>query len=140
MKRQPTLLRSGSAWSSRAIVLLVMAPLLAACQSTVPAPSDATASQEAHALARKIGETIGRCWFAPGETAFAGYIYSPEPNAVQPRVLIVRKDQPAERPLLVIETRGARSVSTYGPLLDTPTATRIRTDLQRWADGSESCA
>ena len=114
--------------------------LLAACQSSAPVVSDAPASNEAHQLARRIGETIGRCWFAANETAFAGYIYSPEPNAVTPRVLIVRKDQPAERPVLVVEARSATAVASYGPLLDTPNSARIRSDLDRWAKGGDSCA
>ncbi len=123
----------------RAVVVLAAFLPLAACQSGgTPAPS-APASAESHALARKIGETIGRCWFGTGETAFAGYIYSPEPNAVTPRVLIVHKDQPAERPVLVVEARGASTVDAYGPLLDTPNAGRIRSDLDRWAKGSDSC-
>lgn len=114
--------------------------LLSACQSS-PAPApQATASNEAHALARRVGETIGRCWFAAGETAFAGYIYSPEPNAVQPRVLIVPKAQPAERPVLVVEATSGASVQTYGPLLETPNAARIRADLDRWAKGGTNCS
>lgn len=112
--------------------------LLAACQSKAPSPQP-PASKETQALARAIGETIGRCWFAAGETAFAGYIYSPEPNAVKPRVLIVPKDQPAERPVLVIEATSPGSVDTYGPLLDTANSARILADLDRWAKGGNSC-
>ncbi len=124
------------------IVPALLAAGLAACQSGGGAAPDpnAPASNEAHSLARKVGQTIARCWFAPGETAFAGYIYSPEPNAVTPRVLIVPKVQPAERPVLVIEARGATTLDTYGPLLGTPNATRIRADLDRWSKGSDSCS
>jgi hypothetical protein len=125
---------------SQAVVLAACLTLLAACQSSTPPKQQAQATNQMHALARSLGNTIGRCWFADGETAFAGYIYSPEPNAVQPRILIVPKDQPAERPLLVVEASGAASVSTYGPLLDTPNGPRIRSDLDRWAKGSESCS
>ena len=123
---------------ARAITFVGLSASLAACQSSPPSAPSA-ASPEAHALARSIGQTMGRCWFGTGETAFAGYIYSPEPNAVVPRVLIVRKDQPAERPVLVIEATGASSISTYGPLLDTPNAGRINADLNRWAKGNTSC-
>jgi hypothetical protein len=124
---------------ARAYLLVACASVLAACQSSAPV-SDAPASNEAHMLARRIGETIGRCWFAANETAFAGYIYSPEPNAVTPRVLIVRRDQPAERPVLVVEARSATAVASYGPLIDTPIGPRIRSDLDRWAKGGDSCA
>jgi hypothetical protein len=125
----------------KAIVLALCGATLAACQSSAPsssAPSEAT--PEAHALARTIGQTIGRCWFGAGETAFAGYIYSPEPNAVVPRVLIVHKDQPAERPVLVVEATGAASVSSYGPLLQSASAARISADLNRWSKGNTSCS
>lgn len=57
-----------------------------------------------------------------------------------PRVLIVRKDQPAERPVLVVEATGAASVSSYGPLMQGPSATRISADLNRWAKGNASCS
>jgi hypothetical protein len=123
----------------RAGSISVLVLLLGACQSSAPS-TQGPATNEMHVLARTIGNTIGRCWFASGENAFTGYIYSPEPNAVQPRILIVPKDQPSERPVLVVEASGAASVSTYGPLLDTPNGARIRSDLDRWAKGNESCS
>jgi hypothetical protein len=121
------------------IALTTGSTLIAGCQSKSPAATE-PASPAAHALARTIGQTIGRCWFAGGENAFAGYIYSPEPNAVVPRVLIVRKEQPAERPVLVVEATGAASVTSYGPLLQGPNGGRIQTDLDRWAKGGTSCS
>jgi hypothetical protein len=124
-----------------AVVLALCGATVAACHSRAPSTSaPAAASPEAHTLARAIAETIGRCWFGADETAFAGYIYSPEPNAVVPRVLIVRKDQPAERPVLVVEATGAATVSSYGPLLQSPNATRISADLDRWSKGNTSCS
>lgn len=122
-----------------ATVIAVCAVMVAGCRSTAPTP-DKIASPAAHALARTVGQSIGRCWFGPGETAFAGYIYSPEPNAVVPRVLIVRKDQPAERPVLVVEATGAASVTTYGPLMQSQNGGRIQSDLDRWAKGGTSCS
>jgi len=123
-----------------AMVVALCSASLAGCQSSShPTSAPAAASPEAHALARSMGETIARCWFGPGETAFARYIYSPEPNAVVPRVLIVRKDQPAERPVLVVEATGAATVSSYGPLLQTSNAARISADLNRWSKGNTSC-
>ena len=121
-------------------LFVACAAALAGCQSTATPPTQAAASNETHALARSVGQTIGRCWFAAGETAFAGYIYSPEPNAVQPRVLIVPKAQPAERPVLVVEATSGTSLQSYGPLLNTANAGRIRADLDRWAKGSNSCS
>ena len=115
---------------------------LAACQSgggSTPS-SSAPASNEAHNLARAGGNAMAQCWFAAGETAFAGYIYSPEPNAVTPRVLIVPKSQPAERPVLVVEATSATTLNSYGPLMGGPNAGRIRADLDRWSKGSTSCS
>lgn len=123
----------------RALIPSLCGGLLAACQSSPPsAPTAAT--PEAHVLARTIADSMGQCWFGPKETAFASFIYSPEPNAIVPRVLIVRKDQPAERPVLVIEATGATTVSSYGPLLQSENAARISADLNRWARGSKSCS
>jgi hypothetical protein len=126
----------------RFIVPALFAAGLAACQSGgggTPS-ANAPASNEAHNLARAVGNTMAQCWFAPGETAFAGYIYSPEPNAVTPRVLIVPKSQPAERPVLVVEAKSASTLDSYGPLLGGPNAGRIRADLDRWSKGSTSCS
>jgi hypothetical protein len=123
----------------RTLIPALCGGLLAACQSSPP-PAPTAATPEAHALARTIADSMGQCWFGPNETAFAGYIYSPEPNAVVPRVLIVRKDQPAERPVLVVEATGATTVSSYGPLLQTENAARISADLNRWAKGNTSCS
>jgi hypothetical protein len=125
----------------RILVPALVAAGLAACQSGGGTPSaDAPASNEAHNLARAVGNAMAQCWFASGETAFAGYIYSPEPNAVTPRVLIVPKSQPAERPVLVVEAKGASTLDSYGPLLGGPNAGRIRADLDRWSKGSTSCS
>jgi hypothetical protein len=127
----------------RIIVPALFAAGLAACQSGGGASSPssgAQASNEAHNLARSVGNTIGQCWFGAGETAFAGYIYSPEPNAVTPRILIVPKSNPAERPVLVVEATGATTLNTYGPLLGSANAGRIRGDLDRWSKGSTSCS
>lgn len=127
----------------RIIVPALFAASLAACQSgggSAPAVADAPASNAAHTLARTVGNAMAQCWFGPGETAFAGYIYSPEPNATTPRVLLVPRSQPAERPVLVVEATGATSLNTYGPLMGGPNAARIRADLDRWSKGSTSCS
>jgi hypothetical protein len=126
----------------RILVPALAAAGLAACQSgggSAPA-ADVPASNEAHNLARTVGNAMKQCWFGPGETAFAGYIYSPEPNAVTPRVLIVPKSQPAERPVLVVEATGATTLSSYGPMMGGPNAGRIRADLDRWSKGNTSCS
>jgi len=112
---------------------------LAACQTSrekVSRPDNSDASYE---LAKAVADTINQCWFAPGETTFAGYIYSPEPNNRPPRVLIVPQANPHDLPVLVIESHSANKLYAYGPLLDGPQASRIRSDLGRWERGGSDC-
>ncbi len=96
-------------------------------------------SNEAYTLSVQLADTIGRCWFAPGETAFAGYVYTPERNAGVSRILIVRKDQPTGLPALVIQATGGASANVYGPLADSANGARVRGDIARWAKGGTSC-
>ncbi len=96
-------------------------------------------SDEAYGLSVRMADTIGRCWFAPGETLFAGYFYSPERNAAVSRILIVKKDDPTGLPGLVVQPVNGSSASVYGPLLDTANGARIRADVARWAKGATRC-
>jgi hypothetical protein len=119
--------------------MFAVSALLAGCQSMKkeePAPPN----QAAYALTRHIGDEIAKCWFdEAGIATFGKYSYSPEPGNTPPRVLIVPKDKPTDPPVLVIEALGANQVNLFGPLLDTPAGTRIRTDVDRWAKGGEDC-
>lgn len=122
-------------------VLLALTALLAlaACQTgrqQVSRPDNSDASYE---LSKAVADTISRCWFAPSEAAFAGYIYSPEPNNRPPRVLIVPKANPHDLPVLVVEAHSANKLHAYGPLLDGQQASRIRSDLGRWERGGNDC-
>jgi hypothetical protein len=110
---------------------------LAGCQSTPEAPDPNAAYQ----LSTRLAAVIGRCWFGENpDAAFAEYQYSPERNADQSRVLIVRKSDPTGLPVLVVAPTSGSSVDLYGPLLETPNGGRIRTDVERWVKGGESCA
>ena len=112
--------------------------LLAGCQS---AKDGATTSNAAtYALTKRLGDAIAQCWFDEASVpTFGKYIYSPEPGNSPPRVLIVPRDTPTERPVLVVEAVGANEVNLFGPLLDTEAGPRIRADLDRWAKGDEGC-
>jgi hypothetical protein len=110
---------------------------LAACQTAQPTATGAT-SDEAHALYARLTETVKTCWFA-GDPAFVAYIYSPEINANAPRILIVPKQEPHGRPVLVIEPKAAANADVYGPLLASPAGDRVRADLGRWLKGTSDC-
>jgi hypothetical protein len=123
-----------------------IATILVAASMTVAVPVRAATknSTAAYKLAATFGGLIGRCWFARGETTFAGYIHASETNAIAgpPRVLLVDRKAPHGRPALVIEfrtTTGDIDINVYGPLAASARAARIQTDLQRWAAGGEGC-
>jgi hypothetical protein len=121
----------------RMSAIVTVAAALAGCQTTNTAPDPNAAYQ----LSARLADVIGRCWFGPNASAaFADYHYSPERNADQSRVLIVRKDDPTGLPLLVIEATSGSTVDLYGPLLQTPEGPRLRGDIERWTKGSDSCS
>jgi hypothetical protein len=119
--------------------------LLAACQS---GPTDYLAFQSPQqpvAVASRIADNVGACWFADGRENFAAYSYVPElaSHSNRPRVLLVDKSDPTGLPKLVIEAveedRGA-SVRLFGPLMAGADAAAIRDDVERWADGATGCS
>ena len=112
---------------------------LSGCQSSGGGPATADFSTEAYNLSVKLADTIGRCWFAPGDATFAGYVYTPERNATVSRILIVRKDNPTGLPALVVQAVNGSSASVYGPLADSGSGPRIRADVERWAKGGTGC-
>ena len=128
----------------RRLAVTLSAAALGGCQmlggggggSVAPSGS----SDDAYLLSTRLSETIGRCWFGPNETAFAGYVYSPERNAGVSRILIVKKNQPQSLPVLVVEAKSASTADVYGPLAASATGPRIRTDVDRWLKGGTGCA
>ena len=114
---------------------------LSGCQSSGGGSAGtADFSNEAYGLSIKLADAIGRCWFAPSETAFAGYVYTPERNAGVSRIMIVRKDNPTGLPALVVQAVNGSSASVYGPLAESANGGRIRADVARWAKGGTSCS
>lgn len=119
---------------------------LAACQSAPPPVDYAEfrSSQDPGAVAARIADNVGACWFAGGRDTFAAYSYTPELTSYsnRPRVLVVEKANPTGLPKLVIEVtdvgRGA-SVKLFGPLMATAEAAAISRDVGRWAGGSTGC-
>ena len=89
-----------------------------------------------------IAEKVGACWFDGKHKAFASYSYAPEAGASSTRILIVPKEAPHERPVLVVEVRSARrgtDVRLFGPLMQTGDAGAIRRDVMRWTGGAHDC-
>lgn len=124
---------------------LALAALAAAALGPLASADAAGNDQAAYRLAANVSATIGRCWFAAGEKAFAGYVHASETNAIAgpPRILIVRKSAPHARPELVIEFRTEGSitrVNVYGPLITSDRAPRISADINRWAAGGSACS
>jgi hypothetical protein len=97
-------------------------------------------TDEAYGLSLKLADSIGRCWFAPSETAFSGYVYTPERNAGVSRIMLVKKDNPTGLPALVVQALNGSSASAYGPLADGASGPRIRADVTRWAKGETGCS
>lgn len=119
------------------------AALAAAALTLSPVPALSQANDRAYETATRVGAAIEACWFKSGDAAFAGYVYSPEPNASGgPRILIVPRDQPAATPLLAIqfvEQKGGMSIRAFGPLATSAEAPRIGADLKRWLAGGSGC-
>ena len=123
-------------------IALVALTALSGCQMTGGGGGGGSSvdfSNEAYSLSVRLADTIGRCWFVPSETAFAGYVYTPERNAGVSRILIVRKDNPTGLPALVVQAVNGSSASVYGPLADSANGPRIRADVERWTKGGTSC-
>ena len=103
----------------------------------------AQASQAGYEFTRKLGAEMDQCWFGSNGGDFAKYVYSPEPNAAGgPRILIVPKNAPHERPAMVIDIRmqGSKpNLNVYGPLAGSSLKNRIAKDLRRWMDGGSGC-
>ncbi len=113
---------------------------LSGCQTGGGSTGAADFSNEAYGLSVRMADTIGRCWFAPGDTTFAGYVYTPERNAAVSRILIVKKTDPTGLPALVVQATSGSTAAVYGPLVDSAAGPRIRADVARWAKGGTGCS
>ena len=118
-----------------------VAASLSACESTGGGggSTGVDVSNQAYGLSVRLADTIGRCWFAPGQSLFPGYVYSPERNANVSRILIVKKDDPTGLPAMVVEPTSGTSATVYGPLAQSANSARIQSDVARWVKGSTSC-
>lgn len=127
---------------TKSLTTALCSAFVAATLFASPAARAAANSDRAYNMAVRLMPVIKKCWIDSGDAAFAGYVYSPEPNATNgPRILIVPRTDPSAPPALVIEiSNSGGHVDVYGPLATSPSAPRISADLRRWLDGSLSCS
>ncbi len=118
--------------------------MLTACQSSPTAPASGTGGKSA-ALRNmeQVATAAHRCWFASKDPAFRDYSFANELNSFsgRPRFLLVPRGDYGGRPLLVVQAEGAAgTVTSFGPLMDGPSAARISADIRRWSAGVTDCA
>ncbi|WP_283194508.1 hypothetical protein [Rhizobium sp. AN80A] len=117
-----------------------IAALVASCQSKTPAPSQ---DRSALSTMERVAVAANTCWFKSGDAAFTAYRLAPELNSFsgRPRILVVPRNSPEGRPLLVVQAEGNPSkLDAFGPMMDGPARPRIAQDVTRWAGGNKSCS
>lgn len=129
--------------AARAGAVAIVA-VLAACQSGSKESKQSAPSGKSAALLKMEQVTIAahKCWFASNDPAFRPYRLANELNSFsgRPRFLLVPAKRPESRPLLVVQAEGTPArLETFGPLMQDSLATRIDTDINRWAAGDRSC-
>lgn len=118
---------------------LAAALLLAGCQSSPPAPSP---NSGALPTMERVALGANACWFKSGDPAFKAYRLAPELNSFsgRPRILVVHRQSPEARPLLVVQAEGSPAkLDAFGPLMAEPVGARIASDVKRWAGGGKGC-
>ncbi|MDR6082695.1 hypothetical protein QE453_003615 [Agrobacterium sp. SORGH_AS440] len=89
----------------KATGLFLAAATLAACQPK-PQPT-ASVSRAALPTMERIALGANACWFKSGDAAFKAYRLAPELNSFsgRPRILLVPRNSPESRPMLVVQGR-----------------------------------
>ncbi|MBO9108993.1 MULTISPECIES: hypothetical protein [Agrobacterium] len=125
----------------KAAGLLLAAAALAACQPK-PQPASSSASRAALPTMERIALGANACWFKSGDPAFKAYRLAPELNSFsgRPRILLVPRNSPESRPMLVIQAEGnPAKLDAFGPAMNEAISGRIATDVKRWANGGKGC-
>ncbi|MDX3924848.1 MAG: hypothetical protein QHC90_03440 [Shinella sp.] len=122
------------------IAILLSAGILAACQSRAPAPSPNSAALP---TMERVALGANACWFKSGDAAFKPYRLAPELNSFtgRPRILVVHRNAPESRPLLVVQAEGSPAkLDAFGPLMgEEAMGPRIASDVRRWSAGGKGC-
>lgn len=125
--------------SAKLLLPLALAAALASCQTKTPAPKPNGAALP---TMERVALGANACWFKSGDPAFKAYRLAPELNSFsgRPRILVVHRNSPESRPLLVVQAEGnPAKLDAFGPLMSEPVAARIATDVKRWAAGGKGC-
>ena len=125
--------------SSKLLLPLAALAALAGCQTKTPAPK---ADGGALPTMERVALGANGCWFKSGDPAFKAYRLAPELNSFsgRPRILVVHRNSPESRPLLVVQAEGSPArLDAFGPLMAEPVGARIGADVKRWAAGGKGC-
>ena len=124
---------------AKLLLPLFFVAALAACQSKAPPPK---VNGAALPTMERVALGANSCWFKSGDPAFKAYRLAPELNSFsgRPRILVVHRNSPESRPLLVVQAEGnPAKLDAYGPLMGESAGARIATDVKRWAGGGKGC-
>ncbi len=125
--------------AAKLLLTLAAVAALAGCQTKTPPPK---ANGGALPTMERIALGANGCWFKSGDPAFRAYRLAPELNSFsgRPRILLVHRNSPEARPLLVVQAEGSPArLDAFGPLMSEPVGARIATDVKRWAAGGKGC-
>ncbi|MGA1803582.1 hypothetical protein [Rhizobium sp. HT1-10] len=125
-----------------ASALTALAILAASCQSKRAPVATNTQPRTALSTMERVAIAAHGCWFKSSDPAFARYTMAPELNSFtgRPRFLVVERNQPTGRPVLVVQAEGnPAKLEAFGPLMSGPEQARISSDINRWASGTKSC-
>ncbi len=90
----------------------------------------------------RVAMAANACWFKSGDKAFSTYKLAMELTSYsgRPRILAVPKHAPEGLPLLVVQAEGNPArLDAFGPMMQGPSAERIKHDVTRWAAGDKGC-
>ena len=124
---------------AKLLLPLVAVAAMAGCQTKTPAPKTNGAALP---TMERIALGANACWFKSGDPAFKAYRLAPELNSFsgRPRILVVHRNSPESRPLLVVQAEGnPAKLDAFGPLMGEAVSARIATDVRRWASGGNGC-
>ncbi|MCO6385448.1 hypothetical protein [Aliihoeflea sp. 40Bstr573] len=127
-------------------VVVTIALALAGCRSSTPEPTAQSRPGDDSALStmERIAVAAQRCWFRAGDPRFAGLTMSPEltSHSGKPRILAVPQGNIGGLPKLVVEASGSPAkLNAFGPMMDGGAeASRISSDVTRWASGTSTCS
>ena len=124
---------------AKLLLPLLAVAALVGCQTKPPAPK---ANGGALPTMERVALGANSCWFKSGDPAFKAYRLAPELNSFsgRPRILVVHRNAPESRPLLVVQAEGNPArLDAFGPLMSEAVGTRIATDVKRWAGGGTGC-